>query len=124
LQTPIPFFFDKIRPAYNGPFLFGDVPALETLVAALYVIGLTVLILFLRKKLTRADTLIYAGTLTFWAFPFFLGGVVSLYRAEALLVPSVYLVRRLPLPALIVMFAGFVALAYPMALLFFRNILV
>ena len=60
----------------------------------------------------------------YWLFPLVIGGRLSLYRAEALLLPSVWLLRRTPTPALGLIIAGAMALAIPMARAFFQGTLV
>ncbi|MGZ6058337.1 MAG: hypothetical protein ACXWLP_02675 [Myxococcaceae bacterium] len=60
----------------------------------------------------------------YWLFPLVIGGRLSLYRAEALLLPSVWLLRRTPTPALVLIIGGAMALAIPMARAFFQGTLV
>ena len=68
--------------------------------------------------------LLGAWAAAFWLFPLVLGGRISLYRAESLLLPSVALVREAPLPLLVLLAACAVAVSLPIALGFFRGILI
>ena len=69
----------------------------------------------------RARPLVAAYCIAYWAFPLCVGGHLSLYRAEGLLVPAVALLpsrARIPLLALAVpVFLG-------MSVAFFRGALV
>jgi hypothetical protein len=60
----------------------------------------------------------------YWLFPLLIGGKLSLYRAEALLLPSVWLLRRTPAPVLGLILAAAMVLAFPMARAFFQGTLV
>ncbi len=60
----------------------------------------------------------------FWLAPLVLGGNLSLYRAEALLLPAVLLVPALPRTLQLALLCAVLALSAPMAALFFRGSLV
>ena len=68
--------------------------------------------------------LVGATVLTYWAFPLLLGGQLSLYRAESLLLPSVVILRDSSRPVLGVVLVASIALAWPMAVGFFQGTLV
>ena len=57
-----------------------------------------------------------------WLIPLSLGGV-SLYRTDAILLPALILLRRLPMPALIVLAAAATPVAYLMDVRFFQGLL-
>ncbi len=78
----------------------------------------------IRDRADRTTALFGLTLAAFWLFPLLLGGQLSLYRAEALLLPGVWLLRRAPAPALGVILAGALALAVPMARAFFQGTLV
>ena len=59
-----------------------------------------------------------------WLAPLTMGGNLSLYRSEALLLPAVFLVPALPRWLQISLLAAAVVLSIPMAALFFRGVLV
>ena len=61
---------------------------------------------------------------TYWLFPLLVGGQLSLYRSEALLLPAVWLLRRAPAVVLGVILVAAVVLAIPMARGFFQGALV
>jgi hypothetical protein len=62
--------------------------------------------------------------LAYWWVPLALGGSLSLYRSEAVIVSAVPLARKLPVPILIVLLILAFILAAKMDVLFFRNVLV
>ena len=62
--------------------------------------------------------------LAFWLFPLAMGPGVSLYRAEATLLPGVLLMAGLPRPAIALVLAAAVLVAWPMAVLYFNLLLV
>lgn len=60
----------------------------------------------------------------YWLFPLVVGGRISLYRAEAVLLPCMFLARRLPVPVQAALMAILVYLDYRMGIRFFRGVLV
>jgi len=60
----------------------------------------------------------------YWLFPLLIGGQISLYRAEALLLPAVWLLRRAPAPVLGALLGGAILVAVPMGRAFFEGTLV
>ncbi|TMA10201.1 MAG: hypothetical protein E6J86_16050 [Deltaproteobacteria bacterium] len=60
----------------------------------------------------------------YWLAPLALGGNLALYRSEALLLPAVVLVPRLPRATQIAFLIANTVLTIPMAILFFRSVLV
>lgn len=66
--------------------------------------------------------LLYLGA--FWLVPLTMGGTLSLYRSEAMLMPGVLLLPKLPRGMQIAFFGAAVILTIPMASMFFRRVLV
>lgn len=60
----------------------------------------------------------------YWAFPLCVGGRISLYRAESLLLPAVLLTTSWPGRRLAAAVCAAIAISLPMSWLFFRSILV
>lgn len=71
-----------------------------------------------------AQHLLLAYTLLFWATPLTLGGQLSLYRSELLLLPAALVVPSLPKPVQQGLLLAAVAISIPMDVLFFRGVLV
>lgn len=71
-----------------------------------------------------AQHLLLVYTLLFWAAPLTLGGQLSLYRSELLLLPAALLVPSLPRALQVAFVAAAVAVSIPMDVLFFRGVLV
>ena len=93
----------------------------------------TVLVLFIVgwagaeaiRSRSEPVTALFGLTLaTYWLFPLLVGGQLSLYRSEALLLPAVWLLRRAPAVVLGVILVAAVVLAIPMARGFFQGALV
>ena len=98
------------------------IPSLQTCFVA--VLAPTLLAAALRPARNSLDGALACFTLVYWLVPLILGGGLSLYRAEAVLMPSVLLARKLP-PALLVLFlVGAILLGLQMGSLFFTSILV
>jgi hypothetical protein len=72
----------------------------------------------------RARNLVLLYTLLFWAAPLTLGGQLSLYRSELLLLPAAFLVPSLPRRVQYGFLVAAVAVSVPMNVLFFRGVLV
>ena len=75
----------------------------------------------LSVKAWRARPSIAVYCIVYWAFPLGVGGHLSLYRAESLLVPLVVL---LPERARIPLLAAAAPIAFAMSVAFFRGTLV
>jgi hypothetical protein len=101
----------RLKPLVNARYrdakgLFG---ALQTLLV------LAILVAVLRQK---REPIIKSYFVAFWAAPLVLGGHLSLYRAEALLMPAALLLPSVPFAI------ACIAISVPMAALFFTNVLV
>jgi len=62
--------------------------------------------------------------LAFWGFPLVIGGGVSMYRAEALLIPLVIPFRRFPRAAQLALFLVLTAVRFHTSELFFADVLI
>jgi len=69
-------------------------PALQTVLVALVVVGGLAAAFAHRDRLDAQEITIAAYATVFWLVPLSMGGALSLYRAEALLVPAVVLTVR------------------------------
>ena len=88
------------------------------------VMSLLLLAAAVRKRREAADGLFALFLLVYWWVPLALGGSLSLYRAESMLIGAVPLARKLPLPVLLVLLAIAFVIASRMGVLFFKNALV
>jgi hypothetical protein len=77
-----------------------------------------------RWRAGARDALVALYVAVFWLAPLTLGGALSLYRAEALLLPAAALLPGAPRPIRAGFAAAALALSIPMGVLFFRGILV
>lgn len=95
-------------------------------IQSVYVALLAALLVWaaLRGPRRPVDALLVWFLLVYWLMPLTLGGELSLYRAEAMLLPAAPLARHLPLPVAIPVVLGAVYLSARMGLLFFKNVLV
>ncbi|MFH0787264.1 MAG: hypothetical protein V2B13_06570 [Pseudomonadota bacterium] len=80
--------------------------------------------LYRRPQLRSIDILLVLFTAAFWLFHFSLGSSLSLYRAESLLLPSIFLGRYLPSKFLMALLFIEIVLAFHMGQLFFRYVLI
>jgi hypothetical protein len=77
-----------------------------------------------RTELAQLDGALALFLIVYWLTPLMLGGQLSIYRAEATLLPAVSLARRIPVPLLCVLLAVAVFLSLRMSELFFKGVLV
>ena len=76
------------------------------------------------SRLATVDLCCLALVAALWLAPLTLGGQLSLYRAESLLVPAVVLVARLPSRVVVAVAVAATPVAFAMARLFFQNVLI
>ena len=134
--------------AWNGYFAVQDkygygltppwrtlAPHFESLFAAhasapnIQTLFVLVLVLSLVWAATRAprsesDSVLAVFLVAYWLIPLSLGGNLSLYRAEAVLLSGVPLARKLPVPMLCAVLLAALVISARMALLFFKGTLV
>jgi hypothetical protein len=108
--------------AKNVHRAFFEAQATQTL----FVAGLAITLLWGASRTPRraVDGLLAIFLLVYWLVPLTLGGQLSIYRAEAVLLPAVPLAAKLPLPVLVVVTLGAVYIASKMDVLFFSGALV
>ena len=98
-------------------------PAAQTLLVTGWMLTLAAGGLHARGHLARMErvALVYSGV--FWLLPLVLGAGLALHRAEALLLPSLILWRRVPRGILTAFALGSVGVSWGMGVLFFRSAL-
>lgn len=117
-------FFGRMSQALHGE----PAPLQSLLVCVLAVAGIGALVvnaLRRRRAPEPLDLYVLLYNLAMWLAPFFTTFPThSFYRGEVLVLPVVLLLRRLPLPLLALLTAATVGMAWSIAQLFFRNILI
>jgi len=113
--APLDTLFSRLKPLVNAKYR----DAASFAAGAQTLLVLAMMILSVRSW--RAKPEIAAYCLVFWAFPLCVGGRLSLYRAESLLVPVVFL---LPERARLPLLAVAAPIAFGMSVAFFRGSLV
>jgi hypothetical protein len=93
---------------------------------SLFVAGLAIALLWaaLLRPRRATDGVLSIFLLCYWIVPLTLGGQLSIYRAEAVLMPAVALAPKLPLPVLLALVLCATYLASKMDTLFFTGALV
>jgi len=123
VARPLEAFLAVVEPVFTD-----DLPRRTIALQALTVLGLLVLGLVTAgvTRHRRNPLRLWAAmtALLFWAFPLFAGRGVSLYRADALVLPVLLLLVELPLWVLIPVLVWLVRVADAMGQLFFRGYLV
>lgn len=76
-----------------------------------------------RRGLARSEGVLSLFLLVYWLVPLMMGGQLSIYRAEATLLPAVSLAKRLPIVVGAVAVAIAFMLARPISKLFFRALI-
>ena len=113
--APLDTLFSRLKPLVNARYR--TEASFATAAQTLLVLATVALSL----AHFRARPLLAGYCLAFWAFPLCVGGHLSLYRAEALLVPAVAL---LPERARLPLLAAAVPLSFAISVAFFRGALV
>ena len=113
--APLDTLFSRLKPLVNARYR--DATSFAAGAQTLLVL----VMMALSMKSWRAQPAIAAYCLAYWAFPLCVGGRLSLYRSEALLVPLVVL---LPERARIPLLAAAAPIAFAMSVAFFRGTLV
>lgn len=113
--APLDALFSRLKPLVNARYR--NAASLAAGAQTLLVLAM----MALSVLQWRARPIIAAYCLGYWAFPLCVGGHLSLYRAEALLVPVVVL---LPERARLPLLAAALPVAFAMSVAFFRGALV
>jgi Gpi18-like mannosyltransferase len=124
---PIATLRRHVKPLVYGEWRWTSaVPALQVVLVALFILAVAFRVIRARRRGTAEpqDVLLLVFALSFWLFPLVLGAAMNPSRAEALLLPSAVLLRRLPGALQAIVVAAAAALVYPIALLFYYRILV
>jgi hypothetical protein len=123
LVNPLYTWWLVVKEVFTPPWRgIEEGPHLQTLLVGVWMAG--ALAHRLRTR-DHASLLPVLYVLAFWVLPLLMGpGRVSLYRSEATLLPGVLLLEGLPRPVIAVALAAAVLVAWPMAALFFRLLLV
>ena len=107
---------------HHSPFALASAPAVQTLlVTAMLACGLAALAW--RRSRQQTDSLVAIWATVSWLLPEMQSHVQS-YRIETALLPLVLLVRRLPTAVAVIFAAIAIAVALPLARLYFRGQLV
>ncbi len=121
LTDPLDTLFSRIKPLLNAHYR----TALSAVTAAQTALVTTLVSCAaaqaLRRRRSSAARLVFVCTAAYWLFPLTVGGGVSLYRAESLLLPSIYLVRRSRMGVLVAFTIVAALLSIAMAAAFFRS---
>lgn len=97
---------------------------MQTLLVAAMVVAAGTVAFRDRSELSLGERAAVALVAALWLLPLTLGGDLSLYRAESLLLPVVILLSRLPVPLLAVLAVACVPVCFLMAKLFFDATLI
>ncbi|HZJ55089.1 MAG TPA: hypothetical protein VFD38_13190 [Myxococcaceae bacterium] len=123
VARPLEAFLAVIAPVFTN-----DLPRRTIAIQALTVLGLLVLGLVTaavtRHRRNPVRTWAALSALLFWAFPLLAGRGVSLYRADALVLPVILLLVELPVWLLLPLLLWLARVAEAMGELFFRGYLV
>lgn len=124
-NNPLRLLWERIRPAIMEHRVgFGEAEfAQSSFVLALMALA-TYIVLMNRKNLSRIEWILYAFCLIYWIMPMVAGGFLSLYRAEAVLLPVVVILRRLHAAILIPLIFAAVYLKLALSTAFFAGSLV
>ena len=123
LVFPLSAWVDAARPAFEGAKGYAAMPAVQAALVGVLVIVATIGAVVLRRRLDPLDWLALGATLALWLFPL-TQEEVHLYRSDALLIPLVLVVRRLPWPLQVAAVGSAALLSVGMVEAFLTNALV
>ncbi len=101
-----------------------SIPDIQTLILIGFFIGLNYLYFKRRSHRSDLDTVILLFSWIYLSFPWFIGGDLSMYRAEALLMPMAVASKDLQMKWLIAVLIVLISLFIPMSYLFFKQVLI
>jgi len=121
LTDPLDTLFSRIKPLVNAHYrtAVSAVTAAQTVLVTVLISCATAQAL--RSWRSSAARLVFACTAVYWLLPLIVGGNVSLHRAESLLLPAIYLVRRSRVGVLLAFTAVAALLSIATAAAFFRS---
>jgi hypothetical protein len=124
LQWGLDALFARLKPLVNARYrdAKGFVTALQTLLSLALMSAMASRARRFLQDERHSLILIYATA--FWLAPLTLGGRLSLYRSEAILLPAALLVPALPFRLQVALVAAAVLISVPMGVLFFGSVLV
>jgi hypothetical protein len=123
-HNPIKSIWNMLRKISFNHFTLNDIIILQSV---LVIIGyISISFSFFLKKLYRSELHVfsYLFITLFLIFPWVVGGNLSMYRAESLLMPCVFLLKDLKTPWIISLLAILISIGGIMSYLFFTSVLV
>jgi hypothetical protein len=111
----------------NSLFTYNGLPHFITIQSTVVILAFVLLtIYFIKSKMYNSfsSLLIYIYVAIYFLFPWSVGVHLSMYREEALLVPFVILLKTVKPQYLIAILIAFLIIGIPMAILFFKSILI
>lgn len=124
IHVPTERLIEILTPVFTDGLVLNEVRYLQTGLVAVAMGSLLVATAFRWTRLGHLERWVAIAAAVFWAFPLVIGGEASLYRIESLLLPSVLLLPRSPAALRVFIPVVLVGLSYPMAVLFYRSVLV
>jgi hypothetical protein len=119
-RTPFEAWHAAFAKAWTGsPRVSG--PSQQTLLVAVLCTSVLVVVLRHIRELDRTEAVLTSFMLFYWLVPLMLGGQLSIYRAEATILPAIALFRRAPTWLLIPGVVCAIYLSTVISRLFFLN---
>lgn len=122
LHNPLSMMFATFKQSLN--LTLNNTHNIQTVLVILFYLLLIVIGFYKKVYQSKLLFLSFIYTTLFFIFPWIVGGDLSRYRAEALLLPSIFLIQHLNLKYLVVILSFFVVLGLIMSHLFFTMVLV
>jgi hypothetical protein len=122
IHNPLSMIFATFKQSLN--LTLNNTHNIQTVLVILFYLLLIVIGFYKKVYQSKLLFLSFIYTTLFFIFPWIVGGDLSRYRAEALLLPSIFLIQHLNLKYLVVILSFFVVLGLIMSHLFFTMVLV
>jgi len=124
LQNPIGNMYNFLKGFDTTIITMKNVIITQSLFVIIGYIGLTVLFLSKNMYKNRMYLAVFICTTTFFIFPWLVGGELSTYRSEALLLPAIILIKDIKTDYITSVLSLLLFIGIPMSIFFFKNGLV
>jgi hypothetical protein len=125
IHNPFIVWWDAIQPfAHHGWRHGANAPSFQALSVGVIMGILGTMGPFVWRRIDDLDRLLVPAAVLFWIVPLMAGRGVSIWRGDAMMLPTALIARRLPVPVQLVVVAAELVAAYGTTMLFLQGRLI